>query len=271
MYNAINLAVKGGVVVVAANYRVDVLGWIALMELALEANGAYGNYGLQDQTFALKWTRDNVHAFGGDPLQVTIFGESAGAFSVCQHLTMPASNALFSRAIIQSGDCSGPWLIQDGANAQAFGDTYATMIGCAKREGAAGARERLECLRAKSSQDVMEPYTKWFCPPHIKRPDDPWCGNNTLFANAAHSAGFEGAVKPWPDGTPPLAPICGWTAVIDGSDVGLPASPFDRILSGDVNRGPRGEKISVVMGTNEDEMALFMIAVRLSPFFFNYR
>jgi carboxylesterase type B len=160
VYNAINLALKGGIVVVAANYRVDVLGWIALEELALEANGAYGNYGLQDQTFALEWTRDNAEAFGGDPMQVTIFGESAGGFSVCQHLTMPASNGLFSRAIIQSGDCSGPWLIQDGANAQAFGDTYATMIGCAKREGAAGAKERLACLRAKSPQDVMEPYTK---------------------------------------------------------------------------------------------------------------
>jgi hypothetical protein len=85
LYTGEHLAMKHGVVVVSTNYRLDVLGWLALEELAAEsATGAYGNYGLRDQRFAMEWTRDNVRSFGGDPSAVTIFGESAGGFSVCQ-------------------------------------------------------------------------------------------------------------------------------------------------------------------------------------------
>ena len=64
------------------------LGWLALDELK-EADGAYGNYGMRDQRAALEWTQQNALAFGGDPRRVTIFGESAGAFSVCQHMARP--------------------------------------------------------------------------------------------------------------------------------------------------------------------------------------
>lgn len=101
LYTGEQLAMKHGVVVVSVNYRLDVLGWLALGELADEGEaGAYGNYGLMDQRLGLQWTRENVAAFGGDPEQVTIFGESAGGFSVCQHITSPDSNGLFSRAIM---------------------------------------------------------------------------------------------------------------------------------------------------------------------------
>ena len=88
----------------------DVLGWVALPELQLEsADKSYGNYGLLDQQHALRWTQRNIRAFGGDPDRVTIFGESAGGFSVCQHLALPGSNKLFSHAIMESGDCDGEW------------------------------------------------------------------------------------------------------------------------------------------------------------------
>jgi carboxylesterase type B len=98
---------------VAGNYRLDVLGFLAVDELmGDDATGAYGNYGIQDQRAAMQWTQREIAKFGGDANRVTIFGESAGGFSVCQHLTSPHSDALFSGAIMQSGDCDGPWLIQ---------------------------------------------------------------------------------------------------------------------------------------------------------------
>ena len=97
----------------AGNYRLDVLGFLAVDELmGDDATGAYGNYGIQDQRAAMQWTQREIAKFGGDANRVTIFGESAGGFSVCQHLTSPHSDALFSGAIMQSGDCDGPWLIQ---------------------------------------------------------------------------------------------------------------------------------------------------------------
>jgi para-nitrobenzyl esterase len=83
LYTGQHLAMKHGVVVVSTNYRLDVLGWLALEELTGD-DGGYANWGLRDQTLALHWTPANVRSFGGDPAQVTIFGESAGGFSVCQ-------------------------------------------------------------------------------------------------------------------------------------------------------------------------------------------
>jgi carboxylesterase type B len=119
------------VVVVAANYRLDLFGWIALQELEDEdEHNSYGNYGLRDQGFAMEWTQRNIHLFGGDKNKVTIFGESAGGFSVCQHLVRPASNGLFSHAIMESGDCDGPWLLVEGAQAKTWGKEYAKYVGC---------------------------------------------------------------------------------------------------------------------------------------------
>ncbi|MBS1089721.1 carboxylesterase/lipase family protein, partial [Gluconobacter wancherniae] len=102
-YDGANLAADG-VVVVSINYRVGILGSFAHPELAAESpHHVSGNYGLMDQIAALRWVRDNIEAFGGDPDNVTIFGQSAGAFSVAYHLVMPQSRGLFHRAIVQSG------------------------------------------------------------------------------------------------------------------------------------------------------------------------
>src|SRR5438034_1026175 len=74
---------RKGVVVVSMNYRLGVFGFFAHAELTSESGrNASGNYGLMDQTAALAWVRDNIAAFGGDPAKVTLFGESAGSFSV---------------------------------------------------------------------------------------------------------------------------------------------------------------------------------------------
>lgn len=92
---------KRGVILVTANYRVGVLGYLAHEELRDE-NGASGNYGLLDQIAALQWVRANIRAFGGDPENVTIFGQSAGGGSVQALCASPLAKGLFRRAIIMS-------------------------------------------------------------------------------------------------------------------------------------------------------------------------
>jgi para-nitrobenzyl esterase len=178
-YNGSSLAEKYGVIVVAANYRLDVLGWLALAELEAEGSSShgYGNIGLLDQQFALAWTQRNIHAFGGDAGAVTVFGQSAGAFSVCQHFVMPASNGLFSHAAMESGDCDGPWLIADGVDAKAFGSSYASFAGCPP------GSNRTACLRSLPVSDLLTPYSDWFCKLQKLRNssnDDPWCVNKSF-------------------------------------------------------------------------------------------
>ena len=102
MYRADRLAARG-VVVVTFNYRLGVLGFLAHPALADDESGGFGNWGLCDQLAALRWVRENIGAFGGDPSNVTVFGESAGAMSICDLLAAPAAGGLFRRAIVESG------------------------------------------------------------------------------------------------------------------------------------------------------------------------
>jgi para-nitrobenzyl esterase len=92
-----------GVVLVTINYRLGVFGFLATADLAQEAGGAAGNYGLMDMVAALQWVRANIRNFGGDPSHVTVFGESAGSFAVCTLMAAPAAQGLFERAIGESG------------------------------------------------------------------------------------------------------------------------------------------------------------------------
>ena len=102
---------RRGVVVVAVNYRLGVLGFFTHPALAAESErGVSGNYGLQDQLAALAWVRRNIGAFGGDSARVTLFGQSAGATDVACLLTSPLAEGLVHHAILQSGDCLSPWL-----------------------------------------------------------------------------------------------------------------------------------------------------------------
>ena len=143
LYDAHRLAVQGDIVVVTLNYRLGALGF-----LAHPALGPPGNYGLADQQAALRWVRDNIGGFGGDPSKVTIAGESAGAMSVCDHLVAPGSAGLFRAAIIQSGPCQA----QVGtASAQQTSLTYATWSGCPDPAVAAA------CLRALPAAKLEKP------------------------------------------------------------------------------------------------------------------
>jgi para-nitrobenzyl esterase len=103
LYDGAPLAARGDVVVVTVNYRLGPLGFLHLADLCPNLEGAIGNAGIRDQIAALEWVQENIAAFGGDPANVTIFGESAGGMSVGTLLGMPAARPLFGRAIPQSG------------------------------------------------------------------------------------------------------------------------------------------------------------------------
>ena len=104
------LLAKRGVVVVSIEYRTGALGFMAHPELSKEnPEGHSGNYGLLDQIFALKWLQRNIANFGGDPTNVTIFGESAGAISCSMLCASPLAKGLFHRCISQSGGSFAPW------------------------------------------------------------------------------------------------------------------------------------------------------------------
>src|SRR5689334_8656223 len=129
--------VDDGVTVVTINYRLGALGFLAHPALA-DANGQSGDYGLMDQQAALRWVQRNIGRFGGDPRDVTIFGESAGGLSVLSQMASPGARGLFTRAIVQSGAYS---LTQASlAQAEAEGQAVAARAGCADQSA--------RCLRS---------------------------------------------------------------------------------------------------------------------------
>ncbi|HEX7038372.1 MAG TPA: carboxylesterase/lipase family protein [Pseudomonadales bacterium] len=103
MYDGANLARKGDVVVVTLNHRLNVFGYLHLAEILGEEYAHSGNAGLLDLVLALHWVRDNIAAFGGDPGNVTIMGESGGGSKVSHLMATPAAKGLFHKAIVQSG------------------------------------------------------------------------------------------------------------------------------------------------------------------------
>ena len=143
---------KKGVVLVTINYRLGPLGYLAHPELTAESpQHSSGNYGVLDQIAALKWVQKNIAAFGGDPSSVTIFGESAGSWSVNTLVASPLAKGLFHRAIGESGGSFGPMvrLKEDGKDLQS-----AEKIGAAFAR-AAGA-DSLAALRALPAEKIID-------------------------------------------------------------------------------------------------------------------
>ncbi len=110
IYDGLEYA-KKGIVFVSINYRVGALGFMAHPELTKEGNGSSGNYGLMDQVAALRWVKENIAAFGGDPSNVTIGGQSAGSISMYALIASPSARGLFHRAIAESGGIFGSFQI----------------------------------------------------------------------------------------------------------------------------------------------------------------
>jgi para-nitrobenzyl esterase len=134
--------VNDGVTVVTINYRLGALGFLADSALAGPAGDA-GNYGLMDQQAALRWVQANISRFGGNPRDVTLFGESAGGLSVLSQLVSPGSAGLFQRAIIESGSYNP--VQAPLAGAEAAGAGFAARVGCGTEPSATATAA---CLRA---------------------------------------------------------------------------------------------------------------------------
>lgn len=147
---------KKGLVVVTFNYRVGALGFLAHPDLAAESpHAAPGNYGLLDQVGALRWIQENIAAFGGDPANVTIAGQSAGAMSVYLLTASPRTRGLFHRAIVESGPGGLASFGVGSARALAQSRTVAGQAGAAwaKAHGAAS----LAALRARPARELVAP------------------------------------------------------------------------------------------------------------------
>ncbi len=110
--------IRKGVVLVVVEYRLGVFGFFSHPELTAESpHHASGNYGLMDQAAALRWVRDNISQFGGDPGNVTLFGQSAGSMDVLALMTTPLAHGLFHRAIAESGPTLYSWTVDAAENA----------------------------------------------------------------------------------------------------------------------------------------------------------
>jgi para-nitrobenzyl esterase len=142
-YNPAKL-VADGVTVVTINYRLGALGFLAHPALA-DAKGQSGDYGLEDQQAALRWVQRNIASFGGNPHNVTIFGESAGGLSTLSQVASPQARGLFQKAIVESGSYD---LTQASlSSAEAAGEAFATKAGCAGQTAA--------CLRSLSVSTIL--------------------------------------------------------------------------------------------------------------------
>jgi len=144
-----HLIARTGAVIVSVNYRLGPFGFLALGALTHENPGypSAGNYGLLDQRAALVWIRDHIAAFGGDPGDVTIAGQSAGAHSASLHVVSPLSKGLFTRAIMQNGWASTRWRTR--AEAEALGEDFAAALRCTE------PAKMLTCLRSQSPEQIL--------------------------------------------------------------------------------------------------------------------
>lgn len=151
IYDYPTLAQEQNIVVVAMQYRLGNLGF-----LSFETSDAPGNSGLLDQVMALRWIKDNIAYFGGNPNDITLVGQRAGAASVALHLLSPLSRNLFNQAIMQSGSATAPWATSNLDEIVANAHKLADYVRCRDTEIA----NILKCLRRANATELMynEPF-----------------------------------------------------------------------------------------------------------------
>ncbi|XP_057894024.1 bile salt-activated lipase-like [Melospiza georgiana] len=157
LYDGEEIAVRGNVIVVTINYRVGPLGFLSTGDENLP-----GNYGLKDQHMAIAWVKRNIKAFGGDPDNITIFGESAGAASVSLQTLSPKNKGLFKRAISQSGVGLCNWAIQ--RDPLVWAKKLGEKVGCSTDNTTVLAN----CLRHSNPKDLTLSYHMQFT--HLPMP-----------------------------------------------------------------------------------------------------
>lgn len=128
IYGGGTMANKTGTIVISINYRLGALGFLAHPALSAVTPGGSGNYGAMDQLASLRWVHQNIADFGGDPKNVTIYGQSAGGGAVCDMLAMPSAKGLFAKAIVESSACMNtPASLSAGEQS---GVKFAQSVGC---------------------------------------------------------------------------------------------------------------------------------------------
>jgi len=190
VYDGTRLAERG-VVLVTLNYRLGPLGFLSHPALSAESShGSSGNYGVLDQIAALQWVQRNIAAFGGDPKNVTIFGESAGSWSVCSLVATPLASGLFQRAIGQSGGCFAPMQhLKEARNgnvpAEKLGENLAKNLGCA------GTGDVLAAMRVKTPEELLDAAAKDPAQARIRGIVDGW-----IFPDEIHDLYAAGKQNP---------------------------------------------------------------------------
>eukprot|EP01062_Namystynia_karyoxenos_P065954 TRINITY_DN59_c0_g1_i1.p1 TRINITY_DN59_c0_g1~~TRINITY_DN59_c0_g1_i1.p1 ORF type:complete len:574 (+),score=236.68 TRINITY_DN59_c0_g1_i1:95-1723(+) len=148
LYEGFQWAADAGALLVTVSYRIGLLG-----ALYLPGAGIHGSFNLQDQRFALFWVRDNIAAFGGDPTNVLLFGQSAGGSSVASHLASPKSKGLFHSAFVMSNPYGLP--VMDTSTQQKYSEKLLQKLNCST-SGTAAA----QCVRSLGTDDIIAVQSK---------------------------------------------------------------------------------------------------------------
>ena len=224
-----NLALKHGAVMVNVNYRLGVLGWFhhpALQRDALSPEDRSGNYGTLDLIQALTWVRDNIEAFGGDPGNVTVFGESAGGFNTFSLLASPLARGLFHRAAIQSGSAASVELSAatnyvDDAEPGHKGSSSEVLVAQLLLDGTVKTRDEAKQAIAAMSAEQLEKYLRSRTPEQLIGPFK----SGSFGMYSAPALLRDGYVLP----------------------------------TGELTAALQSVNVPVLLGTNRDEFKLFMI------------